>query len=263
MNVEKTEFSEALLKAQELGLAEADPAMDIDGTDAAQKASILAALAFHVPFSFQAVNYEGIDKVDVEDLRYAEELGYSIKHIAFGRLVDQTVFVSAYPTLVPHEVILSQVGQQMNALEIYAKGIGSTVYYGPGAGPEPTASAVVADLVDLAKGGWQVEPTVKTENVLVSESTMKAPRYFRLMVRNEPGVIAKISAVFADQNISIEALIQHETKDKNTGQTEEVPVIILSGSVSNQVVDKLLEELNQMEEVANCLKQFRIYTKIK
>ena len=263
MNVEKTEFSEALLKAQELGLAEADPAMDIDGTDAAQKASILAALAFHVPFNFQAVNYEGIDKVDVEDLRYAEELGYSIKHIAFGRLVDQTVFVSAYPTLVPHEVILSQVGQQMNALEIYAKGIGSTVYYGPGAGPEPTASAIVADLVDLAKGGWQVEPTVKTENVLVSESTMKAPRYFRLMVRNEPGVIAKISAVFADQNISIEALIQHETKDKNTGQTEEVPVIILSGSVSNQVVDKLLEELNQMEEVANCLKQFRIYTKIK
>lgn len=263
MNVEKTEFSQALLKAQELGLAEADPAMDIDGTDAAQKASILAALAFHVPFNFQAVNYEGIDKVDVEDLRYAEELGYSIKHIAFGRLVDQTVFVGAYPTLVPHEVILSQVGQQMNALEIYAKGIGSTVYYGPGAGPEPTASAVVADLVDLAKGGWQVEPTVKTENVLVSESTMKAPRYFRLMVRNEPGVIAKISAVFADQNISIEALIQHETKDKNTGQTEEVPVIILSGSVSNQIVDKLLEELNQMEEVANCLKQFRIYTKIK
>jgi homoserine dehydrogenase len=263
MNVEKTEFSQALLKAQELGLAEADPAMDIDGTDAAQKASILAALAFHVPFNFQAVNYEGIDKVDVEDLRYAEELGYSIKHIAFGRLVDQTVFVSAYPTLVPHEVILSQVGQQMNALEIYAKGIGSTVYYGPGAGPEPTASAVVADLVDLAKGGWQVEPTVKTENVLVSENTMKAPRYFRLMVRNEPGVIAKISAVFADQNISIEALIQHETKDKNTDQTEEVPVIILSGSVSNQVVDKLLEELNQMEEVANCLKQFRIYTKIK
>ena len=262
MNVEKTDFSQALLKAQELGLAEADPAMDIDGTDAAQKASILAALAFHVPFNFQAVNYEGIDKVDVEDLRYAEELGYSIKHIAFGRLVDQTVFVSAYPTLVPHEVILSQVGQQMNALEIYAKGIGSTVYYGPGAGPEPTASAVVADLVDLAKGGWQAEPTVKTENVLVSENTMKAPRYFRLMVRNKPGVIAKISAVFANQNISIEALIQHATKDKNTGQTEEVPVVILSGSVSDQVVGRLLEELNEMEEVANCLKQFRIYTKI-
>ena len=262
MNVEKTEFSQALLKAQELGLAEADPAMDIDGTDAAQKASILAALAFHVPFNFQAVNYEGIDKVDVEDLRYAEELGYSIKHIAFGRLVDQTVFVSAYPTLVPHEVILSQVGQQMNALEIYAKGIGSTVYYGPGAGPEPTASAVVADLVDIAKGGWQTEPTVMSENVLVSESTIKAPRYFRLMVRNEPGVIAKISAVFANQNISIEALIQHETKDKNTGKTEEVPIVILSGSVSDQVVDRLLQELNEMEEVANGLKQIRIYTKI-
>ena len=262
MNVERTEFSLALLKAQELGLAEADPAMDIDGTDAAQKASILAALAFHVPFNFQAVNYEGIDKVDVEDLRYAEELGYSIKHIAFGRLVDKTVFVSAYPTLVPHEVILSQVGQQMNALEIYAKGIGSTVYYGPGAGPEPTASAVVADLVDLAKGGWQVEPTVNTENILVSENTTASPRYFRLKVRNESGVIAKISAVFANQGISIEALIQHETKVKNIGQTEEVQVVILSGPVSDQVVDRLLQELHEMEEVANCLKQFRIYTKI-
>ena len=262
MNVEKTEFSQALLKAQELGLAEADPAMDIDGTDAAQKASILAALAFHVPFNFQAVNYEGIDVVDVEDLRYAEELGYSIKHIAFGRLVDQTVFVSAYPTLVPHEVILSQVGQQMNALEIYAKGIGSTVYYGPGAGPEPTASAVVADLVDLAKGGWQVEPTVKTENILVSESTMKAPRYFRLMVKNEPGVIAKISAVFANQDISIEALIQHEIKVNNGEQTDEVPVVILSGSVSDQIVKELLNQLNDMEEVADCLKQFRIHAKI-
>jgi homoserine dehydrogenase len=151
----------------------------------------------------------------------------------------------------------------MNALEIYAKGIGSTVYYGPGAGPEPTASAVVADLVDLAKGGWQVEPTVNTENILVSKNTMTSPRYFRLKVKNESGVIAKISAVFASQDISIEALIQHETKDKNIGQTEEVPVVILSGTVTDQTVDRLLDELNSMEEVADCLKQFRIYTKIK
>ena len=262
MSVEKTEFSLALSKAQELGFAEADPTMDIDGTDAAQKASILAALAFHVPFNFEAVNYEGIDKVDVEDLKYAEELGYNIKHIAFGRLLDNSVFVSAYPTLVPHEVILSQVGQQMNALEIYAKGIGSTVYYGPGAGPEPTASAVVADLVDLAKGGWQAEPARHSDNILRSESSIKAPRYFRLMVKNEPGVIAKISAVFANQDISIEALIQHEIKVNNGEQTDEVPVVILSGSVSDQIVKELLNQLNDMEEVADCLKQFRIHAKI-
>lgn len=262
MSVEKTEFSLALSKAQKLGLAEADPTMDIDGTDAAQKASILAALAFHVPFNFEAVNYEGIDKVDVEDLKYAEELGYNIKHIAFGRLLDNSVFVSAYPTLVPHEVILSQVGQQMNALEIYAKGIGSTVYYGPGAGPEPTASAVVADLVDLAKGGWQAEPARHSDNILRSESSIKAPRYFRLMVKNEPGVIAKISAVFANQDISIEALIQHEIKVSNGEQTDEVPVVILSGSVSDQIVKELLNQLNDMEEVADCLKQFRIHAKI-
>ena len=262
MSVEKTEFSLALSKAQKLGLAEADPTMDIDGTDAAQKASILAALAFHVPFNFEAVNYEGIDKVDVEDLKYAEELGYNIKHIAFGRLLDNSVFVSAYPTLVPHEVILSQVGQQMNALEIYAKGIGSTVYYGPGAGPEPTASAVVADLVDLAKGGWQAEPARHSDNILRSESSIKVPRYFRLMVKNEPGVIAKISAVFANQDISIEALIQHEIKVNNGEQADEVPVVILSGSVSDQIVKELLNQLNDMEEVADCLKQFRIHAKI-
>ena len=262
MSVEKTEFSLALSKAQKLGLAEADPTMDIDGTDAAQKASILAALAFHVPFNFEAVNYEGIDKVDVEDLKYAEELGYNIKHIAFGRLLDNSVFVSAYPTLVPHEVILSQVGQQMNALEIYAHGIGSTVYYGPGAGPEPTASAVVADLVDLAKGGWLAEPTTQTDNILCPESSIKAPRYFRLMVKNEPGVIAKISAVFANQDISIEALIQHEIKVNNGEQADEVPVVILSGSVSDQIVKELLNQLNDMEEVADCLKQFRIHAKI-
>ena len=262
MSVEKTEFSLALSKAQKLGLAEADPTMDIDGTDAAQKASILAALAFHVPFNFEAVNYEGIDKVDVEDLKYAEELGYNIKHIAFGRLLDNSVFVSAYPTLVPHEVILSQVGKQMNALEIYAHGIGSTVYYGPGAGPEPTASAVVADLVDLAKGGWQAEPARHSDNILRSESSIKTPRYFRLMVKNEPGVIAKISAVFANQDISIEALIQHEIKVNNGEQTDEVPVVILSGSVSDQIVKELLNQLNDMEEVADCLKQFRIHAKI-
>ena len=262
MSVEKTEFSLALSKAQELGLAEADPTMDIDGTDAAQKASILAALAFHVPFNFEAVNYEGIDKVDVKDLKYAEELGYNIKHIAFGRLLDSSVFVSAYPTLVPHEVILSQVGQQMNALEVYAQGIGSTVYYGPGAGPEPTASAVVADLVDLAKGGWQAEPARHSDNILCSESSIKAPRYFRLRVKNEPGVIAKISAVFANQDISIEALIQHEIKVNNGEQTDEVPVVILSGSVSDQIVKELLNQLNDMEEVADCLKQFRIHAKI-
>jgi homoserine dehydrogenase len=150
----------------------------------------------------------------------------------------------------------------MNALEIYAKGIGSTVYYGPGAGPEPTASAVVADLVDLAKGGWQAEPARHSDNILRSESSIKAPRYFRLMVKNEPGVIAKISAVFANQDISIEALIQHEIKVNNGEQADEVPVVILSGSVSDQIVKELLNQLNDMEEVADCLKQFRIHAKI-
>ena len=154
MESNQSTFESALEKAQELGLAESDPSLDINGTDAAQKASILAALAFHVPFDFSLVSFEGIEEIELEDLGYAKELGYSIKHIAHGELENNVVCVSAYPTLVDNETLLSQVGKEMNALEIFSEGIGSTVYYGPGAGPEPTASAVIADLVDIAKGGW-------------------------------------------------------------------------------------------------------------
>ena len=150
MELNQSSFKSALKKAQELGLAEADPSLDINGTDAAQKASILAALAFHVPFDFSFVSFEGIEEVELEDLKYAKELGYSIKHIALGELDNNVVGVSAYPTLVDKETLLSQVGKEMNALEIFSEGVGSTVYYGPGAGPEPTASAVIADLVDIA-----------------------------------------------------------------------------------------------------------------
>ena len=152
MESNQSTFESALEKAQELGLAESDPSLDINGTDAAQKASILAALAFHVPFNFSLVSFEGIEEIELEDLGYAKELGYSIKHIAHGELENNVVCVNAYPTLVDNETLLSQVGKEMNALEIFSEGVGSTVYYGPGAGPEPTASAVIADLVDIAKG---------------------------------------------------------------------------------------------------------------
>jgi len=260
MSVENTDFSIALEKAQELGLAEADPTMDIDGTDAAQKATILAALAFHIPFDFASVSYGGIDSVDLEDIKYAGELGYSIKHIASGNLVDNMVNVSAFPTLVPHDTLLSQVGQQMNALELYAQGIGSTVYYGPGAGPEPTASAVIADLVDIGKGGWQVGISYSSGNMISQENIKAIPRYFRLSARNEPGVIANISSVFASKDISIEALIQHEVKGKGLEKNDIVPVVILSGPVTDKDADDLRLNLEEMPEVLEAVKQFRIYT---
>ena len=258
MESNQSTFASALEKAQELGLAESDPSLDINGTDAAQKASILAALAFHVPFDFSFVSFEGIEEIELEDLGYAKELGYSIKHIAHGELENNVVCVNAYPTLVDNETLLSQVGKEMNALEIFSEGMGSTVYYGPGAGPEPTASAVIADLVDIAKGGWDLDINSDDQNKLEVSDNKKAARYYRLQVNNEPGVIAKISSLFGDKNISIEALIQHESKSKEN--LESIPVVIMSGEISNNEAVKLKNALEDLPEVFPGVKKFRIHT---
>ena len=258
MESNQSTFKSALEKAQELGLAESDPSLDINGTDAAQKASILAALAFHVPFDFSLVSFEGIEEIELEDLGYAKELGYSIKHIAHGELENNVVCVNAYPTLVDNETLLSQVGKEMNALEIFSEGMGSTVYYGPGAGPEPTASAVIADLVDIAKGGWDLDINSDDQNKLEVSDSKKAARYYRLQVNNEPGVIAKISSLFGDKNISIEALIQHESKSKEN--LESIPVVIMSGEISNNEAVKLKNELEDLPEVFPGVKKFRVHT---
>ena len=258
MESNQSTFASALEKAQELGLAESDPSLDINGTDAAQKASILAALAFHVPFDFSLVSFEGIEEIELEDLGYAKELGYSIKHIAHGELENNIVCVNAYPTLVDNETLLSQVGKEMNALEIFSEGMGSTVYYGPGAGPEPTASAVIADLVDIAKGGWDLDINSDDQNKLEVSDNKKAARYYRLQVNNEPGVIAKISSLFGDKNISIEALIQHESKSKEN--LESIPVVIMSGEISNNEAVKLKNALEDLPEVFPGVKKFRVHT---
>ena len=258
MESNQSTFASALEKAQELGLAASDPSLDIYGTDAAQKASILAALAFHVPFDFSLVSFEGIEEIELEDLGYAKELGYSIKLIAHGELENNVVCVNAYPTLVDNETLLSQVGKEMNALEIFSEGMGSTVYYGPGAGPEPTASAVIADLVDIAKGGWDLDINSDDQNKLEVSDNKKAARYYRLQVNNEPGVIAKISSLFGDKNISIEALIQHESKSKEN--LESIPVVIMSGEISNNEAVKLINALEDLPEVFPGVKKFRVHT---
>ena len=261
MSEKNTNFDDALKQAQDLGLAEADPTMDIDGTDAAQKASILAALAFKVPFDFKAVSYGGIDQVAPEDLNYADELGYAIKHIAYGNLIDNKVSVSAYPTLVSKQLLLSQVGQQMNALDIHCEEMGSTVYYGPGAGPKPTASAVIADLVDIANGGWPLQELSTNSNKL-TKRTSNFPRYFRLNVKNEAGAIAKISSIFADEDISIEALIQHEARNLPEEPQDTVPVVIISGSVSEEIASKLMANLESSKEIDAEVRQFRIHNAV-
>ena len=258
MESNQTSFEEALEKAQELGLAESDPSLDINGTDAAQKASILAALSFHVPFDFSFVSFEGIQEVEVKDLKYANELGYSIKHIAHGELNKKVVSVTAFPTLVSHENLLSKVGKEMNALEIFSEGVGSTVYYGPGAGPDPTASAVLADLVDIAKGGWEVDIINNKLYKLELPDNKKSAYYYRLNVKDEPGVIAKITSLFGKKDISIDALIQHESREKE--HIDFVPLVIISGEISDIDAIKLKTSLEKLPEVSLGIKKFRIHS---
>ena len=258
MSDENTSFEDALKEAQDLGLAEKDPTMDVDGTDAAQKASILSALAFNTPFDFTSVSYGGIESITQEDILYAEELGYSIKHIAYGSIKDMEANISAYPTFVPKDQLLSQVGQQMNALEVHCKGMGSTVYYGPGAGPKPTASAVIADLVDISKGGWPKSKQSGKKNKLLIKGNQEFSRYFKLDVKNEAGAIAKLSSLFADKNISIEALIQKESKQSNQEQLY-VPVIIISGLMSDDKCLEMKKSLESAEETTHPVKQYRIH----
>jgi homoserine dehydrogenase len=261
MTDENSSFEDALKQAQNLGLAEADPTMDVDGTDAAQKASILSALAFNTPFDFSSVAYGGIEKISSDDILYAEQLGYSIKHIAYGSIENGEVNVSAYPTFVSKDQLLSQVGQQMNALEIYCEDIGSTVYYGPGAGPKPTASAVIADLVDISNGGWPVLDNNSKKNQFSKQGNEKFSRYFNLEVKNEAGAIAKVSSLFAKKDISIEALIQKESK-QNIDRQNHVPVVIISGKISDLQALAMLKDIESMEEINKSVKQFRIHNAI-
>ena len=258
MESNQSTFNLALEKAQELGLAESDPSLDINGTDAAQKASILAALAFRVPFDFSLVSFEGIEDIELEDLRFAKELGYSIKHIAHGEIVNNIACVSAFPTLVDNKTLLSKVGKEMNALEIFSEGVGSTVYYGPGAGPEPTASAIIADLVDIAKGGWELDINSNSSNKLEVADNKKAARYYRLQVKDEPGVIAKISSLFGEKGISIDALIQHEARSKE--DLGSVPLVIMSGKITDKEAVKLKNILEDLPEVLPGVKKFRIHS---
>ena len=261
MSDDKSSFEEALQEAQELGLAESDPTMDIDGTDAAQKATILSALAFNTPFDFTSVSYGGIESVSPEDIKYAEQLGYSIKHIAYGSLDGNEANISAFPTFVPKDQLLSQVGQQMNALEVHCEGIGSTVYYGPGAGPQPTASAVIADLVDISNGGWPESSNEKNKNILSKDGNQIFTRYFNIEVKNEAGAIAKLSTLFAEENISIEALIQKESKQNNENQPY-VPVVIISGPLTDKQASEMKNNLESTPETNQKVKQFRIHNVI-
>ncbi len=213
-------FESVLAQAQALGYAEADPRFDIDGVDAAHKLTILCSIAFGVPIRFEAAYMEGIAKLAAADIRYAEQLGYRIKLLGITKLTASGIELRVHPTLVPMQRLLASVEGAMNAVLVKGDAVGTTLYYGPGAGAEPTASAVVADLVDVtrmhtADPDNRVPHLAFQPNALANlpwlgiEDTITS-YYFRMRVADQPGVLADIARILADHRISIDAMFQRE-----------------------------------------------------
>lgn len=252
-------FTEALNRAQELGFAEADPTFDVEGIDAAHKLTILAALAFDTDFQFAGVYTEGISHITAEDLEYAKELGYRIKHLAIARRTEAGCETRVHPTLVARNSLLAGVDGVMNAVWIEGDATGPTLYYGAGAGALPTASAVVADLVAIARGDefdWRVggEP----QAALPVEKTHSA-FYLKIPSLDAPGVFAEVATILGEHGISIEGAIQREAAVRgDSGSASWVPIVIVTAAVAEAAMNSALDLVQKVPEVVGQITRIRV-----
>ncbi len=248
-------FDDVLAEAQELGYAEADPTFDVEGIDAAHKLTILAAIAFGTPLQFDDVYTEGISKLDLVDVAYAQELGYRIKHLGIAKKTETGLELRVHPTLVPEKRLLANVDGVMNAVLVKGDAVGNTLHYGAGAGAEPTASAVVADIVDVARtldvASQQRVPALAFQANAVQELATKKQAdfetafYLRFQVKDIAGAMSQLSAGFAEQNISIEGITQ---KEPEKGQST-VSVIFITQKVQEGMVDEAIKQLESLAVV--------------
>ncbi len=251
MEERDAEYSVALAEAQRLGYAEANPAMDVDGTDAAQKLSILAHLAFGVQVNWKDIPRTGIDVVDVADIRCAKELGYSIKLLAVANLVPDGLELHVSPTLVRHGTPLAEVRGAFNAIRVVGDAVGRVFLHGLGAGQMPTASAVVADVIDTVVGRtaitfralelWSSERKVSV--VARNPDDVPGRFYLRFRVQDTPGVLAEIAGVLGHHNISIASVIQHETEEGSDGI---VPLVIMTHHAPEGAVRKAVQTIDTL-----------------
>ncbi len=245
MTDEEREFGEVLKKAQEMGFAEADPTFDIEGIDTSHKITILATLAYGTRVKIKEVYTEGITKVSPLDIKYALELGYKIKLLAIAKDVNGEIDVRVHPTMVPLSNPLSTVGGVFNAIRITGDSVGETIFYGRGAGEFPTASAVVADIVDISRdiltGSKNRVPLLSFQSGCIKNkkirkiSKVRSKFYFRFSVIDKPGVLSKISGILGENNISIASVLQKERKEG-----EEVSVVIMTHEALEENVEKAL-----------------------
>jgi len=260
------DFAEVLAEAQALGYAEADPTFDVEGIDAAHKLTILAAIAFGIPLQFDKVYTEGITGITRLDVNYAEALGYRIKHLGIARQTPQGVELRVHPTLIPARRLIANVDGVMNAVLVKGDAVGPTLYYGAGAGAEPTASAVVADLVDVVRAmtsdpenrvphlAFQAH-ALSSVPILPVERVMTA-YYLRLTAEDKPGVLADVTRILANHHISIEAILQ---KEPLAGETR-LPVILLTQQTLEAEMNAALREIETLTTVSCPVTRIRVET---
>lgn len=258
------DFSEVLKEAQELGYAEADPTFDVEGIDAAHKLTILASLAFGVELQFEKTYTEGISKITPEDVTYAQELGYRIKHLGITRRTEKGIELRVHPTLIPEKRLIANVDGVMNAVLVQGDAVGPTLYYGAGAGAEPTASAVVADIIDTVRTidaplhhkvpllGFQDEAMRDTPILAIDD--VESAYYLRMEAADKPGVLAEVSDTFAKNSISIEAVLQ---KEPASGASS-VHLIMLTQKCVESNVNRAIKAVETLSSVQGSVVRIRM-----
>jgi len=257
-------FDVALKQAQELGFAEADPTFDIEGVDAAHKITIMASIAFGIPINFDGVFVEGISNLNQKDITYAEELGYRIKLLAIAKSEQDSVEIRVHPTLIPEKRLVANVSGPMNAVLVKGNMVGPTLYYGAGAGAEPTASAVVADIIDIARQSKistkSLIPSlgfmpnqIKNKKLLAIEEVW-SEFYLRLTMENKSGLLAKITNIFANHKISIDALVHKEVQEDN----QDPDIFLVSSKVQEHQINKVIKEIEALPENKDKIIKLRI-----
>ena len=251
MTEENVEFSEALEEAQDLGYAEADPTLDIEGIDSAHKLAILASLAYGIPISYEDIYREGISQTSPQDIEFASELGYTVKLLAIAKESDSEIELRVHPTMLPKEYLISKVDGSFNAIYVEGNATGSTLYYGRGAGDMPTGSAVVSDIVDIARNirtnaiGRIPVITKALKDVRIKRmDEVISKYYFRFSALDRPGVLSKISGILGNYNISIASVIQ---KGRRVG--EAVPLVVLTHEAREKDVRQAISEIDQLPVV--------------
>jgi homoserine dehydrogenase len=258
------DFPDVLAEAQALGYAEADPTFDVEGIDAAHKLTIMASIAFGIPLQFDKAYTEGISKVSQEDVKFAAELGYRIKHLGIAKKTANGVELRVHPTMIPHRRLIANVDGVMNAVLIKGDAVGPTLYYGAGAGSEATASAVVADIIDIVRT-LTTDPENRVPHLAFQPDTLKdtpilpisevvSSYYLRVHTEDKAGVMAKITHILSEQNISIEAILQKQPEQ----ESGVVPVILMTQQVVEKNVDAAIAQIEALDTVNQPVMRIRI-----